>query len=570
MRKNIVFIFAMSFVSFFLPSILLNQTMFVGQVLGQQVSLAPDEREVDVRTLRQQVERLTQEIQGLTDIEANKKIEMLESKINDMQTQIDKNNDLYIREEEFYKTVRKEGGLLNVSAPGLKSLKIGGSTRARFEANSNFDFDDSNGDGKEFTLLQTKLNLDAEVNEHIRSFLEIQDNRLFGEAADAPDGSEFANGLPLTLAGTNGGTIGNLNRLDLLQGYADISLFERIQDNSDQTNLTFRIGRWQMNYGGQKIISPLPWLNQGRAWDGLRLRYEKDEFRWPFWVDVFATQLDEDFIDPGRGGEDEDKIFTGVYGHLAWQKGHEIEPYFLYRKSSGETAKPDGVLAATGRTNEERTTAGVRVYGELASLSGLEYTGEFVAQFGSINGHDSTSLDIEDAFGAYTEVAYTWKDIGWKPKIGYAFHFASGDDDPNDDEAGTFDQIYPLSHAYLGYIDFQAWQNIIGHQFSVSSTPLKNLLAKIDFHLFELEEDNDAWYGASGAPNEGFSSAAVNAADADDEIGQEIDVTMQYKLFERFDVTLGYSRFFAGDMIKDVAATDDDADWFYLMTYFKF
>jgi len=34
-------------------------------------------------------------------------------------------------------------------------------------------------------------------------------------------------------------------------------------------------------------------------------------------------------------------------------------------------------------------------------------------------------------------------------------------------------------------------------------------------------------------------------------------------------MTLGYSHFFAGDMIDDVKGDDDGADWFYLMTTVK-
>jgi len=36
-------------------------------------------------------------------------------------------------------------------------------------------------------------------------------------------------------------------------------------DQSDGANLSFRIGRWQMNYGGQKMISPLGWFKSGKV-----------------------------------------------------------------------------------------------------------------------------------------------------------------------------------------------------------------------------------------------------------------------------------------------------------------
>lgn len=261
---------------------------------------------------------------------------------------------------------------------------------------------------------------------------------------------------------------------------------------------------------------------------------------------------------------------VSIHISTGWRKGHAIEPYFLYRKSSGETALPDGVLAATGRTNEERTTVGIHLEGKPLFIPGLAYTGEFASQFGSINGPDSASLDIKDSFGGYAEVSYTREDMTWTPQIGYVFTFASGDDNPRDDEAQTFDQLYTFSHAYLGYMDFQAWQNVISHKFSFGINPLKNMLAKVDFHLFELDEEKDAWYNAGGVPNPGFESSVVSASDADDEIGQEIDLTLKYKLFERFDISLGYSHFFAGNLIKDVLGENDDADWFYLMNQVKF
>lgn len=519
--------------------------------------------------------------EDVTVQELKHQIENMELKINQLQEEQNKNKDLFIREKEF----EKKDGLLNVYAPGLKSLKIGGETRVRFEDNSNFDFDDSNGDGKEFTLLRTRLNFDAQVNDHLQGFLEFQDNRLFGEEADAPAATEFSAGAPLTLAGTGGGTVGNLNRVDILQSFIDASLFERESDELSSSNLSFRIGRWQLNYGGENLISPLDWSNQGRAWDGIRMKYEQKSWKMPFWVDVFATQLDEDFVDSERGGEDEDKIFTGIYGHVDWQKGHEIEPYLLYRRSKGPKSvgiddtgspifgpspKPDGVQGATGRTNEERTTIGLRVHGKIASITGLKYTGEFASQFGTINGDGMENLNIEDAFGGYAELTYGKEDWTWKPEIGYVFSFASGDDDPNDGDSETFDQIYPLAHAYLGFIDFQGWQNVVSHKFGLSVKPLKKMLAKVDFHFFELDNENDAWYGVGGGPNGGFTAAANSAVDADDEIGQEVDVTLKYQFFDRLNTALGYSHFFAGDMIDDVTGNDDGADWLYLMTSIKF
>ena len=50
------------------------------------------------------------------------------------------------------------------------------------------------------------------------------------------------------------------------------------------------------------------------------------------------------------------------------------------------------------------------------------------------------------------------------------FNYGSGDDDPQDGAHGTFDQLYPLGHAYYGYIDPFALQNLRNTEVTPSVT----------------------------------------------------------------------------------------------------
>lgn len=126
----------------------------------------------DIKALKQQIEDLRKEVlnlnkkvvelssahQGHTnaieneDIENNtendKKIEAIESRLNEMQGKLDKSTELYVREKEAQEASFKKDNTLNVYAPWLKSLKIGGESRVRFEDDLNFDFDDSRGGWK--------------------------------------------------------------------------------------------------------------------------------------------------------------------------------------------------------------------------------------------------------------------------------------------------------------------------------------------------------------------------------------------------------------------------------------
>ncbi len=57
----------------------------------------------------------------------------------------------------------------------------------------------------------------------------------------------------------------------------------------------------------------------------------------------------------------------------------------------------------------------------------------------------------------------------------------------------------------------------------------------------------------------------------DDELGQELNVTLKYKMFQNFGVVAGYGHFWAGDFIEDTSGGQDrGVDWFYLQTTVKF
>ncbi|MGR3310077.1 MAG: alginate export family protein, partial [Candidatus Brocadiales bacterium] len=181
----------------------------------------------------------------------------------------------------------------NVYSDLSRKIKIGGEIRARFESFYNFDFDgspnDSHGESghNEITLLRTRLNFDADVNDYLRAYLELQDNRAFGDEDDFHAGQGRKLGTELSL--NPRGTMGNLGRVDLLQGYMELRSLAPV--SPVLTDVSVLIGRWQMNYGGERLISEYDWSNQGRAFDGARIRYERETC----WLDAFVTQIDEDF-----------------------------------------------------------------------------------------------------------------------------------------------------------------------------------------------------------------------------------------------------------------------------------
>ncbi|MFQ5686880.1 MAG: alginate export family protein, partial [Candidatus Scalindua sp.] len=140
----------------------------------------------------------------------------------------------------------------------------------------------------------------------------------------------------------------------------------------------------------------------------------------------------------------------------------------------------------------------------------------------------------------------------------------------------------PTGHAQLGYMDNAAWQNIEDHQIHFSVKPTKKLVIDLKGHFFSLDEEADAWYGVAGGTGWGGGRARIRRGadtvlkngvlrDVDDDLGQEIDATLKYKLFKNFGVVAGYSHYFADDFIQDTGNNiDRGSDWAYLQTTVKF
>jgi len=494
----------------------------------------------------------------------------------------------------------KGAGTGNVTAGKIRGLDIGFEIRHRFEARSQdfattgltptrtaatgkWNYADDGGTAHrtrkasyEFTLQRTRLNFDADVNKNVRGFVNMQDTRVFGES----------------------GTTTNNSRVDLLEGYVDLINLGDL--SSLMNNVSLRIGRWQANYGNHRLIGHLNWANQARAWDGARLKWSNNK---NLWVDLFAFSIDETTTGGTAGTTltttpsvtEQDEVLWGIYSQYKFGgalKGALVEPYLIVRSESTEEDPTNASTALTG--SETRWTAGFRLDGkDIDGLGGLDFTVEPAWQFGTTRYNPDNSVDGGNnvirsepiqAWAIYAGTGYTFNNIPWTPRIGYAYVFASGDDEYGVGSAKTFDHLYPTGHAQVGYMDYAAWQNIKDHQIHLSLKPTKKLVVDVKAHWFELDEEEDSWYsvvggtgggvaGGGGIIRRGADTITRNgvATNVDDEIGQEIDVTLKYKLFENFGLVAGYSHFFAGDFIEDTGAgVDRGVDWFYFQTTMNF
>ena len=183
--------------------------------------------------------------------------------------------------------------------------------------------------------------------------------------------------------------------------------------------------------------------------------------------------------------------------------------------------------------------------------------------------------------------------VAWQPTTTIWYDYLSGDDSATDGDFETFNTLFDTGHKYYGFMDLflpgnGAGTDFLGLQdlaFKFSVKPMPKLTAKADLHIFWTAEE--ATVGTASG-----SAAAVtsgNLASGEDLLGQELDLTLKYAYNPFVAITLGYSHFFADDLMGFVGPRDtavpsspgspitetistgaEDSDWAYVMFDVKF
>jgi len=162
-----------------------------------------------------------------------------------------------------------------------------------------------------------------------------------------------------------------------------------------------------------------------------------------------------------------------------------------------------------------------------------------------------------------SQMGYRLSALPGAPRLTFGFDYASGDEDPLDARVNTFNQLFPLAHAYLGFIDIVGRQNIIALTPGLSLKPLNPLTLRFDLHFFWRADLNDAFYHAGGG--------IVRPADPllSRRVGSEMDWTLQYRMNRHTVVTGGYSHFFPGPFIKE-SGPAEGIHFAYIMIQYTF
>ncbi len=392
---------------------------------------------------------------------------------------------------------------LALSEDGDVWVGFGGSARLRYEIWDGFNFGAPAGaqDSDTFLLSRLLLHGDLHLGERYRVFVE-------GKSAQSSD-----------RALVGGRRTIDVDTLDLQQLFVDA-----VVPIGEESTLRLRPGRQMLKFGRQRLVSPLPWGNTLRTWDGISARVEHRSWDATGFWSRFVPVEKYDSNSP-----DDDRPFGGVYAtHTLDGPQSGFDVYWLYLGIPN--ASRNGTVG-----DEDRHTVGARGWRPLPCGS-LTLEGEVAYQFGDVDGH---ALDAAMASFELSRPILEGRGRGW---IG--LDYASGDHSPGG-SVQTFDPLFPLGHAYFGAIDAIGRQNLVAAMLGVSSSPGPRVTLSATAHAFWRADTSDAVYNAGGGV------ARVAGGSGEREIGQEIDLSVVIRVHRRLTTHIGYGHFFPGEFIRE-------------------
>jgi hypothetical protein len=392
------------------------------------------------------------------------------------------------------------------------TFSTGGQFWARYmnERNSRLSAADN-----EYTLTRVRAYGDLLVGDYLR---------FFGEFIWADSLGEDLTPLPI-----------DVNLGDALNLFVELNLFDY-----GGKPVYARIGRQELLFGSQRLVSTLDWANTRRTFDGVRIFRTGQQWDFDLFYTAFVPANPDEFDD-----SDDSREFAGTWATYRPQKGHFFDFFYLYFENANDVRQQNIVRGPT-----DVHTLGTRYAGD--------HCGWLWDFWGALQLGDQDGRDL--IAGAYTaSVGRNFAKGSWSPTAWICYDYASGDSNPGAGDAHTFNQLYPFGHYYLGWIDQVGRQNIHDLNAHLFLYPSNWITLWLQYHHFWLDQSRDALYNAGGIA---IRRDATGAAGRN--VGDELDVVVNFRLAENSDVMVGYSQLFGGSFLADTPGPED-AELFFLM-----
>jgi len=316
--------------------------------------------------------------------------------------------------------------------------------------------------------------------------------------------------------------------VDLHQAWIGINL-------ANNNSWLLSLGRMELRYSDERLVSPVDWSNYGRVFDCIRLQYQTNSL----WADMFFSSQSERSFSSWPESAPED-YFYGIWGG---NKDREFEFFFLVNNLYLKTPE------RKWRQYLQQFTAGSNY--SLQVLNDMKIQTDIAYQFGYEKESElSSSGDQKSAISAYLvrlTLMYS-PDILYISNIKGGIDITSGDDIITEERRENFDNLYHDYHRYNGALDIFK----DGYDFGLMDVflgadilPKSNSKVSIEYHLFRSAQS----FVRDGL----FSSSPLY-------LGNEIDLIALYKPIPEIEAEIGMNHFYSFTDWNDEGTGNP---WFY-------
>ena len=245
-------------------------------------------------------------------------------------------------------------------------------------------------------------------------------------------------------------------------------------------NLTLRVGRQELLYGSQRLVSVREGPNVRQSFDAARLILNAANWR----IDGFLSRPVQTNAEVFDDASNVEVSFWGIYGvgAIPKLKIQHIDLYYLGLNRA--TAQYDA-----GVMEETRHSVGIRYWG---NKNPFRYNFEFVYQWGSFG-----SGGIE-AWTISSDTKYMLKSMPFWPILGLKAEIISGDQNADDNKLQTFNPLFP-GGAYFGLAALIGPANLFDVHPSIELKLSEKLTFAADWDFFWRHRVHDGIYGPNGA-----------------------------------------------------------------------
>jgi len=449
------------------------------------------------------------------------------------------------------------------------------------------------GKANDFYVQQwARLGLGYDLSPDVNFYMEIIDAATWGGNGSQVNAGN--GGDPLNHNGTSSGTLnGNGGRLGVRAAYMLIRNFAGIQ------GFSVKAGRQYVIFGNHSLFGHFDWANTGYSHDGIMLQYSTKSFdSYLGWfrnsesdlsqaapTGSLGTPIAGNVAGNGATGNDanRDADMFIFYNQIKSVPGFLIEPYYVYYKNNyGSADNRAQGLGTAKHSNQTRHMIGNRI--EMRK-GNFDFIDELVWQFGQMGDANGVNA-IQNSYGAQKNLhinawatrnwlGYTHYQSSWKPRIAVNFDYASGDGRANCNvttntgdckSANTFENFFPTNHIHMGYMDVQAWKNMLSPSANLQFRPSKDDHVEFWYTNLNLANSRDNWYrGAQGV----YVWSKVN--NTKKHIGDELDISWTRMFMDgkvAFQATYGH--LWAGGYIAENLGKANDQSWAYVQLWMNF